>query len=75
MTDHCSCIQPELMEGLQLLKYLVKHGYSLSFTAGCLLREEEEELEKLMKIDGDAHENLKAFHESLLCTKDKTTAM
>ena len=75
MTDRCSHIQPELMEGLQLLKYLVKHGHSLSFTAGCSWREEEEELKRLMVIDGDAPENLKAFHESLVCTKDKTTVM
>ena len=75
MTDCCSHIQPELMEGLQLLKYSVKHGRSLSFTAGCSWREEEEELERLMVIDGDAPENLKAFHESLVRTKDKTTVM
>ena len=49
MTDHCNCIQPELMEGLQLLKYSVKHGHSLSFTAGCLWREEE--FEQFMMID------------------------
>ena len=75
MTDHCSHIQPELMEGLQLLKYSGKHGHSLSFTAGCSWREEEEELKRLMVIDGDAPGNLKAFHESLVCTKDKTTVM
>ena len=75
MTDRRSRIQPELMEGLQLLKYSVKHGRSLSFTAGCSWREEEEELERLMAIDGDAPENLKAFHESLVRTKDKTTVM
>ena len=75
MTDRRSRIQPELMEGLQLLKYLVKHGHSLSFTAGCSWREEEEELERLMVIDGDAPENLKAFHKSLVCTKDKTSVM
>ena len=37
--------------------------------------EEEEELERLMAIDGDAPKNLKAFHESLVCTKDKTIVM
>ena len=73
MTDCCSCIQPELMEALQLLKYSVKHRYSLSFTAGCSWREEEEELERLMMIDEDVPENLKAFQESLVCTKDQTT--
>ena len=73
MTDHHSCIQPELMEALQLLKYSVKHGRSLSFTAGCSWREEEEELERLMTIDENASENLKAFQESLVHTKDQTT--
>ena len=73
MTDRRSCIQPELMEALQLLKYSVKHGRSLSFTAGYSCREEEKELERLMMIDEDAPENLKAFQESLVCTKDQTT--
>ena len=73
MTNRRSRIQPELMEALQLLKYSVKHGRSLSFTAGCSWREEEEELERLMRIDEDAPENLKAFQESLVRTKDQTT--
>ena len=60
------------MEALQLLKYSVKHRHSLSFTMGCSWREEGEELGRLMVIDGDAPENLKAFQESLLYTKDQT---
>ena len=71
MTDRRSRIQPELMEGLQLLKYSIKHGRGISFTVGCSWQEEEEELERLMTMDGDAPENLKAFQESLFRTKDK----
>ena len=67
--DHRSCILPELMEGLQLLKYSVKHGCSLSFTAGDSWDEERAMMEKLMEIDGDAPENLKTVMIfSLLCT-------
>ena len=73
MTDRRSRIQPELMEALQLLKYSVKHGRSLNFTAGSSWREEEEELERVMMIDRDAPENLKAFQESLVRTKNQTT--
>ena len=72
MTDHQSPIQPELMEGHQLLKYSIKHGHGISFTVGCSWQEEEEELKRLMTMDGDAPENLKAFQESLFHTKDKT---
>ena len=71
MTDRRSRIQPELMEGLQLLKYSIKHGCGISFTVGCSWKKEEEELERLMTMDGDAPENLKAFQESLFRTKDK----
>ena len=69
LMDHRSCILPELMEGLQLLKYSVKHGHSLSFTAGDSWDEERAMMEKLMEIDGDAPENLKTVMIfSLLCT-------
>lgn len=70
MTDRRSRIQPELMEALQLLKYSIKHGRGISFTAGCSWGEEEEELERLMAMDGDASENLKEFQDSLTRTKD-----
>ena len=73
MTDHGSHIQPELMEALQLLKYSVKHRRGLSLTAGHSWREEEKEIERLMMTDEDAPENLKAFQESLVHTKDQTT--
>ena len=70
MTDHQSRIQPELMKGLRLLKYSIKHRHSISFTVRCSWQDEEE-LRWLMTMDGDAPENLKAFQESLFCTKDK----
>ena len=34
LTDHQSRVQPELREGLQMLKYSVKQGCSINFTAG-----------------------------------------
>ena len=71
LTDHRSRILPELMEGLQLLKYSVKHGRSLNFTAGDSWDEERAMMEKLMEIDGDAPENLKTFQEFLVCPNAK----
>ena len=65
MTDHRNHVAPELMEGLQLLKYTVKHGRSINFTAGSSWEDERAAIEKLMQIDGDAPENLKAYQESL----------
>ena len=56
--DRRSHILPELMEGLQLLKYSVKHGHSLNFTAGNSWDDERAAMEKLMEIDGDAPEDL-----------------
>ena len=71
MTDRQSCIQPELMEAFQLLKYSIKHGCSINFTVGCSWQEEQEELERLMVMDGDAPENLKEFQDSLTRTEDR----
>ena len=71
MTDRRSRIQPELMEALQLLKYSIKHGHSINFTVGCSWQEEQEELERLMVMDGDAPENLKEFQDSLTRTEDR----
>ena len=65
MTDHRNHVAPELMEGLQLLKYTVKHGRSINFTAGSSWEDERAAIERLMQIDGDAPENLKAYQESL----------
>ena len=73
LMDHWSHILPELMEGLQLLKYSVKHGCSLNFTAGNSWDDKRAAMEKLMEIDGDAPEDLKAFQEFLVCSKAKAT--
>lgn len=73
LTDRRSHILPELMEGLQLLKYSVKHGRSLNFTAGNSWDDERAAMEKLMEIDGDAPEDLKAFQEFLVRSKAKAT--
>ena len=61
------------MEGLQLLKYSVKHGHSLNFTAGNSWDDKRVAIEKLMEIDGDAPEDLKAFQEFLVHSKAKAT--
>ena len=71
MTDRRSCIQPELIETFQLLKYSIKHGCSINFTVGCSWQKEQEELERLMVMDGDAPENLKEFQDSLTRTEDR----
>ena len=48
------------MEALELLKYSIKHGHSISFTTGSSWQEEEEdELKRLMMMDWDAPENLR----------------
>ena len=51
LTDCWSCILPELMEGLQLFKYSVKHGCSTSFMAESSWNDEVAALEKLLKCD------------------------
>ena len=56
------------MEAFQLL---IKHGCSINFTVGCSWQEEQEELERLMVMDGDAPENLKEFQDSLTRTEDR----
>ena len=61
LTDHWSCVVPELMEGLQLLKYLVQHGCSISFMAKSSWDNKVAALETLMNIDSNAPENLKAY--------------
>ena len=57
------------MEGLQMLKYSVKQGRSLNFTVGSSWDDERAAMEKLMEIDSDAPENLKAYQEFLVRPK------
>ena len=73
MTDHQSCVQPELMEGLQMLKYSVKQGRSINFTAGSSWQDDEVEMERLMRIDADAPESLKAYQDFLVHPRIKPT--
>ena len=73
LNDHQSCVVPELMEGLQLLKYSVKHGCSINFTAETLWDDKVVALETLMNIDSNAPENLKAYQNFLVHHKVKAT--
>ena len=73
MTDRRSRVQPELMEGLQMLKYLVKQGHSINFTAGSSWQDDEVEMERLMWIDADAPESLKAYQDFLVHPRIKPT--
>ena len=73
LTDHQSCVQPELMEGLQMLKYSVKQGHSINFTAGSSWEDDEVAIEKLIVIDADAPESLRAYQDFLVHCKVKPT--
>ena len=65
MTDRRNHISPELIEDLQLLKYTVKHGHSINFSAGSSWEEERVAIEMLMQIDSKVPKNLKAYQEFL----------
>ena len=65
MTDCRNHISPELIEDLQLLKYTVKHGHSINFSAGSSWEEERVAIEMLMQIDSKVPKNLKAYQEFL----------
>ena len=60
LTDRWSRVQPELMEGLQMLKYSVKQGRSINFTAGSSWKDDEVVMERLMGVDLDVLESLNA---------------
>lgn len=72
MTDHRNHISPKLMEGLQMFKYSVKQGCSINFTVGSSWEDERAAIEKLMVIDGDVPENLKAYQEFLVHPRVQT---
>jgi hypothetical protein len=57
---------PELMEALQILKFFVKQGNSLDFTAGTSKDAEIEWLEGLMREQGAIPEDITSFIASLL---------
>ena len=60
------------MEAFQMLKYLVKQGHSINFTVGSPWEDERAAIEKLMVIDGDVPENLKAYQEFLVHPRVQT---
>ena len=73
LTDRRSCVQPELMEGLQMLKYLVKQGHSINFTAGSSWKDDEVVMERLMGVDLDVPESLKTYQDYLVHPKVNPT--
>ena len=73
LTDHQNRVQPELMEGLQMLKYSVKQGRSINFTAGSSWKDDEVVMERLMGVDLDVPESLKAYQDYLVCPKVNPT--
>ena len=73
LTDRRSRVQPELMEGLQMLKYSVKQGRSINFTAGSSWKDDEVVMERLMGVDLDVPESLKAYQDYLVRPKVNPT--
>ena len=61
----CNRISSELMKALRMLKYSVKKGHGLYFTAGTKAKEEEEMLKSMMVASSRYLENLSLFAESL----------
>ena len=61
----CNCISPELMEALQMLKFLVSKGQGLSFIDGLDKDSEIMELEKQATDEVRTPEDIMAFIVSL----------
>ena len=59
-------ITPKLMEALQMMKYMAKHGCRLDFTAGDSWKEQELNLELLMEQEIGVSEDVWEFSEGLL---------
>jgi len=66
MTLRRSCIAPELMEALQVLKFSIRHGKGLDFTAGTTWEEEVQELECLDEVRHEIPEDHTLFIQSLI---------
>lgn len=73
LTDRQSRVQPELMEGLQMLKYSVKQGCSINFIAWSSWKDDEVVMERLMGVDLDVLESLKAYQDYLVHPKVNPT--
>ena len=56
-----------------MLKYSVKQGHSINFTAGSSWEDDEVAIEKLIVIDADAPESLRAYQDFLVHCKVKPT--
>ena len=65
MSAHQNHISLELMEALEMLKFLVQKGQGLSFTEGWDKESELRELEKLASDEGMIPEDMMAFIASL----------
>jgi hypothetical protein len=71
ITAHCNQIKYDLMEALQMLKFLINHSKGLDFTVGLGRKAELHALEKLDHLDSLVLEDLTAFcHKLELPQKD-----
>ena len=70
MATRRSRIKPELMEALQMLKFSVKKGRGLDFTAGLGWEDELVDLETLTMAWALVPEELAAFKQHLLKPKN-----
>ena len=59
-------ISPDLMEALQLLKFSVKQGRGLNFTAGLSIEEQLKEMELSELVKNQVPEDLTSFIAELL---------
>jgi hypothetical protein len=66
MSAHRNHIKPELMEALEMLKFLVKRGRRLDFTAGLSWEMELEKLEAETMALALIPEDMAAFKQHLL---------
>ena len=60
------CIQPELMEALQILKFSVRQGRGLDFTEGWGWDDELRDLEEFMDAQQRVPEDVSSFIQSLM---------
>jgi hypothetical protein len=69
MAPRRSCILPDLMEALQLLKFTLRNGRSLDFTSGLGYMDELCEMEQHVSEQSDVPEDVTSFVQSLLALK------
>lgn len=62
-------IGPQLMEALQLLKFSIAHGRSITFTEGMGEEEEVKVLEEEIMVDFKVPEDIKSFLDVLQCAE------